>query len=266
MKHNVSVVMSVFNGSEFLIRSIESILCQNLESIEFVIIDDGSTDDSIQIINKYARSDQRIRCLRRNNGGLTSALNLGIEHTSCPYIARQDADDFSMPDRLAKQLAFLEDNRNVGLVGTGFADVDENLNILRSNCTVLLPSAIRQALIMGNSLCHSSIMFRKDIFEKIGGYRKEFRYSQDYMLYFDFLRFSEIAILPEILVHRLVTEGMITRRHSRSQRFWSAIARHQAICAGLYGITAYGYVLRALTGNLLPIAVKRYLDNFRYGP
>ena len=104
----VSVVMSVFNGGIFLKESIESIINQSFKDLEFIIINDGSTDDSEIIIKEFAKLDSRIIQLNQKNMGLTRSLNRGIKVASGKYIARQDADDISMPNRFNKQLFWLE--------------------------------------------------------------------------------------------------------------------------------------------------------------
>ena len=115
MKPLISVVMSVYNGEKYLKRSIDSILNQTFKDFEFIIINDGSTDKSLEIIKSY--DDDRIVLIDQENKGLTKSLNIGIKTASGKYIARQDADDVSLPDRLKKQVDFLEVREDVVLLG-----------------------------------------------------------------------------------------------------------------------------------------------------
>ncbi len=113
----VNVIMAVFNGEQYLQEAIESILRQTFDNFEFVIIDDGSTDKTVEILNRF--SDERIKRLtNESNIGLTRSLNRGIRFSRGEYIVRQDADDVSLPERLAKQVAYLDAHSMVGLVGT----------------------------------------------------------------------------------------------------------------------------------------------------
>ena len=117
----VSVVMSVFNGEEFLSQTIDSILNQTFRDFEFVIVDDGSTDATVDILSGYALRDGRIRTLRKGKQGRAASLNLGINLANGKYIANIDADDLAMPGRLEEQVAFMERNPKVGVLGGAFA-------------------------------------------------------------------------------------------------------------------------------------------------
>ena len=116
LKTLISVILPVYNGSEYLTESIDCILNQTYSNFEFIIIDDGSTDDSAAIIANY--TDVRIRFYSQQNQGLASTLNRGISLANGNYIARQDQDDVSLPNRFAQQVAFLEANPEYGMVGT----------------------------------------------------------------------------------------------------------------------------------------------------
>ena len=112
----VSVVLPVYNGAKYLRDAIDSMLAQSYANFELIIIDDGSTDDSINIISAF--NDPRIRLYSQENQGLAATLNRGITLAKGAYIARQDQDDVSLPNRLSKQAAFLETNPDYGMVGT----------------------------------------------------------------------------------------------------------------------------------------------------
>src|SRR5439155_4227257 len=116
----VSVVMSVFNGQEFLSETIESVLNQSFQDFEFVIVDDGSTDGTAEILSKYISRDNRIRVLRDGKKGRAAARNEGIGLAKGKYVANIDADDLAMPGRLEEQVAFMERNPEVGVSGGAF--------------------------------------------------------------------------------------------------------------------------------------------------
>jgi len=113
----ISVVMSVFNGQAFLSEAIESILGQTLRDFEFLVVDDGSTDRTAEILAGYASRDGRMRVLRHENKGRAVSLNIGMTLATGDYIARMDADDVAMPCRLQEQFAFMQRHPEVGLLG-----------------------------------------------------------------------------------------------------------------------------------------------------
>ena len=124
----VSVVMSVYNSEKYLPEAIESILNQTYTNFEFIIINDGSTDNSLRIIKEYANKDKRIIVISRENKGLIFSLNEGIEVSKGKYIIRMDADDISLPNRLKIQLDFMEKNKDIAICGTVAITFDENNN------------------------------------------------------------------------------------------------------------------------------------------
>jgi len=194
----VTVLMSVYNGEKYLREAVDSILAQTFRDFEFLIINDGSTDRTGEILKSY--SDQRIKIINHEkNIGLTKSLNKGLRVAKGEYVARQDADDISMPERLDKEVAFLDTNKNVGLVGTDYFLINEKDKIIdKINC-LTESKDLKEKLLEGNQFAHGSIVFKKECIEKVGMYREEFKFAQD----FDFvLRISEIfhiANIPEFL-------------------------------------------------------------------
>lgn len=157
----VTVLMSVYNGEKFLQESIDSILNQTFKDFEFLIIDDCSTDASPQILAEYAKKDRRVRILRNEvNRRLPKSLNIGLKAAKGKYIARQDADDISEPERLAAQVKFLDKNPSVLLVGTFNSVIDSNGNILRRSSKPVHHEELLQELLMWNPFTHGSVMFR----------------------------------------------------------------------------------------------------------
>ncbi len=160
--------MSVYNGEKYLREAIDSILGQTFKDFEFLIIDDGSTDSSVEIIRSYA--DPRIRLIQNEeNIGLSRSLNKGLKLARGEYIARMDADDISLPRRLAAQVGLLDKQPDIGLVGTSIQLIDcdgERMHVHRVPTT---HAQILWALCFTTPLAHPSVVFRKVIIECVGG-------------------------------------------------------------------------------------------------
>lgn len=174
----VSVVMSVFNQEKYLPIAIESILNQTYTDFEFIIVNDGSNDSSNDIILGY--KDKRIILIEQENTGLPVALNLAISKTKGDFIARMDSDDISHPSRLKKQLEHLKQNPEMDLIGSSVRIIDENGKFLGVEDVPTSTEAINQCLKYRCVVYHPTFFIRKEIFNKVGGYRKEFIHAQDY--------------------------------------------------------------------------------------
>ena len=198
----VSVVTSVYNSSRYLQKSIESILNQTLMDFEFIIIDDGSTDDSWEILSTYADRDRRIRLLKNEeNIGLTKSLNKGLKLAQGEYIARQDADDQSLPKRLEKQVAYLESHQSVALVASGVQYIDDKDNKLRIDIPPKDQALLHWELLFRNPLRHSAVLWRRELVAcQVGNYDPSFTYTQDYDLWARIAENLTIDILSSILV------------------------------------------------------------------
>jgi glycosyltransferase involved in cell wall biosynthesis len=212
----VTVLMPVFNGEKYLGQAIESILGQTFGDFEFLIVDDGSTDRSLEICRSYA--DPRIR-LERNgaNLGLITTLNRGIERAGGEFIARMDGDDISFPERLERQVRFLDENPGVGLCGTwyekAFPDRTE---------TVKPPAGdreIRFYLGFENVILHPSVMLRKSLLETHGlRYDEACRYAEDYEFWCRCARHTKLAIIPEALVRYRCHPDNTSNRFQAAQK------------------------------------------------
>ncbi|MDL1964019.1 MAG: glycosyltransferase [Deltaproteobacteria bacterium] len=215
----ISVIMSVYNSEKYLDQSIQSILDQSSRDFEFIIVNDASTDRSLEIIKKYQKRDERIILLNNEkNIGLTKSLNEALNEAKGSYIARQDADDVSLPERLGKQYRLLEKTKNVFLCGTSGIDIDEKGNILRDNGRVIVGcEKVKKRLRKGNCIIHSSIMFRNHGFT----YRDKFRYSQDYDFYLNLLtKGLKLDNLEEKLIeYRTVPSNTCTLKKNKQVLF-----------------------------------------------
>ena len=177
----VSVVMSVFNGENWLKYSIESILNQTFKDFEFIIVDDGSTDSSIEILDQYKSIDKRIKIIRKKNTGLYDSLNVGINSAESEWIARIDSDDTSESTRLEKQYHLALDIGKKFIIGTNLNIIDSDGNVISEYKYPKTHKGLKNNLITLNKFfATSSAFFNFSIFEKIGGYRLHYKRSGDY--------------------------------------------------------------------------------------
>lgn len=154
----VSVLMSVYNCEEYLREAVDSILNQTFMDFEFIIIDDGSTDSTAAILAEYERKFTRLCIHHQTNQGVIASLNMGLELAQGKYIARMDADNVSLPERLAKQVDFLETHPEIGVLGTGAQIMDGYGN---TSQTVQFPTqhgVLRRCLCFFNPIVHPTVM------------------------------------------------------------------------------------------------------------
>jgi glycosyltransferase involved in cell wall biosynthesis len=191
----VTVLMPVFNASLYLREAIDSILRQTLTDLEFLIIDDGSTDSSVEIIRQY--TDPRIRLLfNEHNIGISATLNRGIKESASALIARMDADDISYPDRLEKQVRHIEADSDCGLLSSWARVVTDALEPVRVE--KYHHEFYYYNLNFECWIYHPTVIFRKNAVEKAGMYSKPF--SEDYDLFWKMAREFRISNLDEVLL------------------------------------------------------------------
>ena len=190
----LSVVMCAYNEEKYIKKAIESILNQSFRDFELIIIDDLSSDQTRNIIEEF--TDERIVVLTNDeNMGPYRSANKGIAIARGEFIARHDADDMSMPDRFRLQLDILLNHPAIGLVSTDFHYIDESDRIIDSVTVPEGHDILFARLTTGNVFSQGALMFRKEIFYQLGGYRDELPVSQDYDMW---LRFSEVTQLENI--------------------------------------------------------------------
>jgi len=196
----VTVLMTVFNGSQYLKKAVDSVLSQTFEDFEFLIIDDCSIDNSVEIIKSY--TDVRIQLIKNeNNLGQTASLNMGLKFSKGEYIARIDQDDVSMPDRLKKQVKFLNNNLNVVAVGSFFTIIGSDGNsLLNKKLPVGSDSNLFYIITGHNPLIHPGVLFRKKVIVELGCYREEYMPSEDIDLWLRLYQNSYVCDnIPEYL-------------------------------------------------------------------
>jgi glycosyltransferase involved in cell wall biosynthesis len=219
--------MPVRNGARWLREAVDSVLDQQFRDLELIIIDDGSEDDTVGLLDQCARDD-RVRVLHQPPRGIVAALNLGIAEARAPYLARLDADDVARPDRLALQLAFMEGHGHVNLVGSAAQLIDERGAVIGRIAPPIDPGKLARHLRRGNPIVHSSVMMRADKVRRSGGYRKAFGAAEDYDLWLRLAENGGIANLPERLVSLRRHDASVSRRNAVRQSFSVRLAQRSA--------------------------------------
>lgn len=199
----VSVVLPIYNGERYLESAVASILGQTFRDFELICVNDGSTDGSQSLLEKLAANDERIRIVSRPNTGIVGALNDGIAAARGEFIARMDADDLSLPERFAKQLAFLQSHPAVVAVGCHVLRIDpEGLPIGPEEFPTEHATLLRRLRMgEGGKIPHPGVMIRRSALAAIGGYRQKYQWVEDLDLYLRLGEVGELANLPEILLH-----------------------------------------------------------------
>ena len=236
MVPRVSVLMAVRDGQAYLKEAVESVLRQTYRDFEFIIVDDGSIDSSIEILEEYAAEDSRILLLRHQPSvGLTKALNKGIAIAQGIYLARQDADDRSMPERLELQVAYLDSHPALGLLGTAYSVIDAEGTHLATYHHPRTDTEIRWQMLFHNAFCHSSVMWRSALSKTPDGwYDEQLKYSQDYDLW--------ARLLERVAGENLDLPLVAWRQHSTSI---DAVCRNQQ--QDLATVVAWKQIRRLLT-------------------
>jgi glycosyltransferase involved in cell wall biosynthesis len=228
----VSVVMSVYNGAPLLRETMDSILAQEDVDFELVVVDDGSTDESGSILDDYARRDGRVRVIHQENRGLTRALIAGCAAARAPLIARHDAGDLSHARRLIKQKSAFAAAPDLAFVSswTDFIGPEgEFLYTVRGEGAALRPVKIIDHAhakgVIDGPTSHPSTMFRRDAYERAGGYREDFHYGQDWDLWYRLAEEGLFQIIPESLYFARITVASISVAARKRQEMIARLSR-----------------------------------------
>lgn len=195
----VTVIITVFNGEKHLPEALDSVCAQTLEAWECIVVDDGSTDGTSDILQRYAAADQRFKVISSGRVGRAPALNLAWRAGSGVYVANLDADDIAHPERFAAQVAFLNQNPSVGILGTQCEVIRGDQLIEDQIRHPLTDEEIRRQFVRNNPIVHSSVMMRRKMLETIGGYNEKFTVLIDFELWVRSACIYAIANLPEAL-------------------------------------------------------------------
>ncbi|MEA2218614.1 MAG: hypothetical protein QOJ35_1240 [Solirubrobacteraceae bacterium] len=204
--------MAVLDGERFLEQAVASVLDQSLERLELVVVDDGSTDATADILARFTARDPRVVVLRQPNAGRPAALNRGVGLARAPLVARLDADDACLAQRLARQHDFLERHAAVALVGGAARLIDDGGRAFEDSAYPLSDADIRAAFAYTTPFVHSAVMFRRGAFLELGGYRP-CNDAEDLDLWLRFSERHELANLPDpVVAYRIHADQVTTRR------------------------------------------------------
>lgn len=220
---SISVVMPVHNAAPFVEEAVASIVQQQGVDLELLVVDDGSDDDGPQRVARLMAADPRIRMLTSPGRGIVDAINAGCDAAAGCYIARMDADDVALPARLERQLAVLEARRDVGIVGGQMDCADERGRVAWRAQYPLGDEGIREMIATASPFAHPTVMFRTELFHRVGGFRGICRYAEDFDLWTRLLDHARGANLDEVLVRYRVHAGQSSLTRSRQQTL-SALA------------------------------------------
>ena len=216
----VSVHMPVFDTERYLSQAVESILGQTFTDFEFIIINDGSTDGSLAILERYAAQDVRIRLVSRENRGIGPTRNEALSMARGEYFGVMDADDVTMPERFARQVEHLRSTPDCVAVGSRVRLIDPEGAPIREMCSETTHEAIDGAHMAGRggALAHPASMIRRSVIESLGGYREQCEPAEDYDLFLRLAECGRLANLPEVLLEyrqHLGSAGYARRRRQR---------------------------------------------------
>ena len=228
--------MGVYNAEDTLRRAVDSILTQTFRDFEFIIVNDGSVDGTSEILGEYAKADSRVRVIDQPNQGLTRSLVMASELARGAYLARQDADDISLPERLQKQVEILESDPGCVLVTSWVEDVSPEGVVCNRHQSLTHRVRInsQDEVEMTGIAAHGSVMMRREEFEKAGGYRPCFYYAQDSDLWLRLSLCGRFLVAPCVLYRRVIGIGSISSRFRQAQSRFCELAQesYRAIRAG----------------------------------
>lgn len=251
MPPKVSIVTTVYNGEKYLEQSINSMLSQTFENFEFIIVDDGSTDNTLKKLQKF--DDPRICLISQKNQGQTKALINGIERASGELIARIDADDYSLPDRLMRQVEFMDAHPKVVFCGSRFQELYGDSLFPQRVQFAQTDSEIKNTISCFNLFAHSAVMFRREAYLKVGGYDKKYIIGMDYDLWVRLMEIGEAYNLDEVLTIVRVHEQSISMTQSRLKTLEGIKIRSKAYSkfGGRFFLTGILF-LKSLMALVLP--------------
>jgi glycosyltransferase involved in cell wall biosynthesis len=246
----VSIIMPTYNAGNYLREAIESIFSQTYQNFELIVINDGSTDNTQSILSSY--NDSRLRIINQERRGLTKSLNRGIEMSRGEYIARQDADDVSLPRRIEVQVKFLNANPEIALVGTFIRCMDSEGRNLKTfiigeepgkslldlskelgGVVALIgktPEDVQRLLRRGrNCIMHGTVMFRREILRTVGMYEERFPVAQDYEFWLRVSNHFKLTNIGEVLYKIRLHKGRISESAKAEQKRYMTLALVQNV-------------------------------------
>lgn len=258
----VTVLIGAYENERTVARAIASILGQTEQALELIVIDDGSSDGSAAVAQEAIGADPRGRVMRlERNEGIAQSLNTGLRAAAAPIVAVQDADDYSEPERLERQLAALAADPAVAVVGARMREVDGEGKELRSR-TTFAAGDVGSALMRFNPIPNSCAAFRREVALGLGGYDPRYRFATEYDLWLRIAEGHRIVTLDEELCTRVMSGANVAARAERAQTAEAIAIRARAL-ARRRTLRGAGGLLRPALSYVLPASLKRALRRRR---
>lgn len=236
----VSILITAYNAEDYLECTLDALISQTYRTIEIVVVDDGSVDATPSIITRKAIDDKRIKAYFPGRLGRAKALNYGLSQCVGKYVAVNDADDYSKHDRIERQLAFMEKNPEVGLLGTA-KEIHEGVKTWTDNVATE-DRIIRELFAHGQPIQHSSAMFRRSLMEKVGGYNEKISFLLDRDIFLRIGRICRIHQLNEPLIILNRTENQYFKHRFKGiQRSWMS-TKYQLKAVYYFGLSPILYL------------------------
>jgi glycosyltransferase involved in cell wall biosynthesis len=258
----VTVLIGAYDNDRTLPRAIGSILAQSERDLELIVIDDGSRDRSAAVAEAAIGADPRGRVMRlERNLGIARSLNEGLRAAAAPVVAIQDADDYSAPERLRRELAALAADPAVAVVGSRMREVDAEDRPLRPR-TSFAAGDVGPVLLRFNPIPNGSAAFRRDVALGVGGYDPRYRYASEYDLWLRIAERRRVVALDEELATRVMGDGNVAARAERAQLAEGIAIRARAL-RRRRTLRGAGGLLRPALSYALPVSLKRELRERR---
>jgi glycosyltransferase involved in cell wall biosynthesis len=251
----VSLLMAVHDGAPGVGEAVASVLSQTAGDLELIVVDDGSTDATPALLAGVR--DSRVRVVTQARTGLTRALNRGLALARAPLVARLDADDVALPERFERQRAFLDRTPDVGLLGTAARELDSRGRLVGIWQPPLEDAPLRRALIRANPFVHSSVMMRRALLERVGGYDETLAVAQDYDLWMRLARVTRLANLAEVLVVRHLGERRVSVQREDDRLRAETRVRWRAVRDGVYPAWCAVFAARSALALAVPRPLRR---------
>jgi len=265
-KIEASVLLPVYNGEKFLSESIESILNQTFKNFELLIVDDGSTDKSWEIVKSYEKLDKRITAIRnKKNLRISAALNKGLRIAKGKYIIRMDADDWSYPNRFEKQYRFMEEHSEIGVSGGAIEVCNDEFKIINRRDYPLSDNKVRKIIFRYSPFAHPATIWRKEAMKRAGGYNLNIPLSQDYDLYFRMGKISKFGNLRDVLLKLRTHDDSSSVVRGKFQEQYAIYSRIKAFLEYNYDMSfsdkLYTFI-QMISMVVIPPKIKFWLFNF----
>ncbi len=261
----VSVVMPAYNAAQFIESSVRSILAQSYRDFDFYVVDDGSKDDTVKILEELASEDDRLTVIRKENGGVSSALNRGIEAADTKWVVIMHADDIALPNRLETQLAYAQKFPDVVVWGSFAKHInihDEVLSLSKAGPTSetefqKLRNAGKAVMVI-----HPSAMINREIFIKAGGYNSSFDGSEDLELFDRMAEYGAVQTIPEpLLLYRIHASSISMNRFFLMRKFTRYVRSRQRSRLNKERIPSFEEFLKQYAKAPIFTRLRRSLDD-----